>query len=190
MEGESVRKGIFIMEGYRENEQEAAGTQAAGTQSRLHAYFPFYMRMEGTHVLVFGAGTVAARRVRALAKTACALTVIAPECGEEMRELLDGYGARIHYVRGAYRSGCLSQEDMDFVFAATDDAAVNLAIYRECRHREIPVNVASDHKLCSFYFPATVEKDGLIVAVASAEASGDTHRAVKEMRERIERMLF
>lgn len=154
-----------------------------------YAYFPFYMRMEGAHVLVFGAGQIAARRVAALVKTACRLTVIAPECGEEMRELLAEYGTCITYVNGVYRSGCLAEENMDFVFAATSDAKVNEAIYRECRHREIPVNVASDHRLCSFYFPATLEADGILIAIASADASENTHKEVKELRERIEGVL-
>ena len=154
-----------------------------------YAYFPLFMRMEGAHVLVFGAGEIAARRVEALVRTACALTVIAPECGEKMRGLLAEYGPRITYVEGVYRSGCLVDEDMDYVLAATDDAAVNEAICRECRHREIHVNVASNHRLCSFYFPAVTEHDGILLAAASGDASGDTHKKVKELRERLETAL-
>lgn len=174
--------------GEKSMEQAASEILKTETEGCGYAYFPLFMRMEGAHVLVFGAGEIAARRVRVLAKTACRLTVIAPECGEEMQRLLDAYGTRISYVAGVYRSGCLVEEDMDFVFAATNDAAVNAAIYRECRHREIHVNVASDHRLCSFYFPATVEKDGLLIAIASANASEHTHKYVKKMREDIERM--
>ena len=44
-----------------------------------YLYFPFYMRMEDARILVFGAGEIAARRAAMLAKTACRLTVIAPE---------------------------------------------------------------------------------------------------------------
>lgn len=154
-----------------------------------YLYFPLYMRMEDAHVLVFGAGEIAARRAAMLAKTACRLTVIAPECGEEMRKLLSGSGSCIVYIEGVYRSGCLANEDMDYVFAATSDEAVNEAIYRECRHREIPVNVASNHELCSFYFPATVEEDGVLIALASADASKQTHKKVKELRRSVERAL-
>lgn len=82
------------------------------------------------------------------------------------------------------------EEDMDAVIAATNDPKVNEAIYRECRHRDIYVNVASDHTLCSFYFPATLETDdGLLLAIASGQATEDTHKAVKAMRERLEREL-
>lgn len=159
--------------------------------TQTHKYFPLYINLEGEHIVIFGAGEVAARRAAALARTSCKLTVIAPECGEKMQRLLDEQKGRITYIKDVYRSGCLMEEDMAFVFAATDDAAVNEAIFRECRHRGIYVNVASDHRLCSFYFPATVEDEesGLLIAVASTNASGHTHKKVKELRRKIERGL-
>ena len=159
-------------------------------ESNKWNYFPLYVKMDGVHIVLFGAGVIAARRAQALAKTNCRLTVIAPECGEEMRKLLDVYGDRMTYVEDVYRNGCLMEENMDVVIAATNDPAVNEAIYRECRHREILVNVASDHTLCSFYFPATVEtEDGLLLAIASGQATDETHQKVKEMREKLEREL-
>ena len=155
-----------------------------------HQYFPFYVKMDGSHIVIFGAGEIAARRTAALMKTTCRLTVIAPECGEVMKALLGAYGDRITYVKDVYRSGCLMEEDMDAVIAATDDPKVNEAIYRECRHRDIYVNVASDHSLCSFYFPATVEtEDGLLLAIASGKATDETHQKVKALREKLEQEL-
>ena len=155
-----------------------------------HRYFPFYVKMDGSHIVIFGAGTVAARRAAALAKTTCRVTVIAPGCSEEMKALLDANEDCMTYVQDVYRFGCLMEEDMDAVIAATNDPKVNEAIYRECLHRDIYVNVASDHTLCSFYFPATVEtEDGLLIAIASGQATDDTHQKVKVMRERIENDL-
>ena len=150
-------------------------------------YFPFYVKMDGSHIVLFGAGEIASRRAAVLVKTTCCLTVIAPECSEEMKALIDAYGERMTYVQGVYRSGCLMEEDMDAVIAATGDSKVNEAIYRECRHRGIYVNVASDHTLCSFYFPATLEtEEGLLVAIASGQATEDTHKSVKALREKLE----
>lgn len=161
-----------------------------GNREQVHQYFPFYVKMDDTHIVLFGAGIIAARRAQALVRTTCRMTVIAPECGEEMQALLDSYGDRITYVKDVYRFGCLMEEDMDAVIAATDDPAVNEAIYRECRHRDIYVNVASDHTLCSFYFPATLEtEDGLLLAIASGKATDETHRSVKALREKLEREL-
>lgn len=159
-------------------------------KEQTYQYFPFYVKMDGMHIVIFGAGVVAARRAAALVKTPCRLTVIAPECGEEMKALLAGRGDCITYVKDVYRAGCLMDEDMDAVIAATDDPAVNDAIYRECRHRELYVNVASDHTKCSFYFPATLEtEEGLLLAIASGQATDETHQKVKEMREKLQREL-
>lgn len=171
--------------------ESAPAMDCDGGMIQTHKYFPLYIKLEGEKIVVFGAGEIAARRAAALARTACELTVIAPECGEEMQRLLDEWRERITYIKDVYRSGSLMEEDMAFVFAATDDAAVNEAIYRECRHRDIHVNVASDHRLCSFYFPATVEDEesGLLIAVASTDASKQTHRQVKELRQKIEDRL-
>ena len=155
-----------------------------------HQYFPFYVKVDGSHIVIFGAGTVAARRAAALAKTTCRVTVIAPECSGEMKALLDANEDCMTYVQDVYHFGCLMEEDMDAVIAATNDPKVNEAIYRECRHRDIYVNVASDHTLCSFYFPATVEtEDGLLIAIASGQATDDTHQKVKAMREKLENDL-
>lgn len=153
-----------------------------------YKYFPLYVRMEDAHIVIFGAGVIAARRVAALAKTPCRLTIIAPECSEQMQGLLDQWQDRITYVNDRYHPGCLMEEDMDAVIAATDDPAVNEAIYRECRHREIHVNVATDHTLCSFYFPATVEvpDSELLIAIASGKANAQTHQHVRRLREQIE----
>ena len=57
-----------------------------------------------------------------------------------------------HAVELMFLERNIPEEDMDAVIAATDDPTVNEVVYRECRHREIPVNVATDHTLCSFYF--------------------------------------
>lgn len=158
-----------------------------GNREQEHQYFPFYVKMDGTHIVLFGAGIIAARRAQALVRTTCRMTVIAPECGEEMQALLDSYGDRITYVKDVYRFGCLMEEDMDAVIAATNDPLVNEAIYRECRHRDIYVNVASDHTLCSFYFPATLEtEEGILVAIASGKATDETHQSVKALREKLE----
>lgn len=156
-----------------------------------YKYFPLFVKMEGVRVLVFGAGDVATRRVRELAKTTCELTVVAPDCSKEMEELIQQWEGRIQYVNDVYRPGCLMEEDMDLVLALTDDEKVNETIYRECRHRDIKVNVASNHELCSFYFPAIVDvaESELLVAIASADATKETHAKVRALRERLEAEL-
>ena len=53
-----------------------------------YEYFPFYIRMEDQKIVVFGAGTIAARRVGKLLGTKAQITVIAPKLCDEMKRLL------------------------------------------------------------------------------------------------------
>ena len=140
-----------------------------------YEYFPFYIRMEDQKIVVFGAGTIAARRVGKLLGTKAQITVIAPKLCDEMKHLLAQHPDRLQYMEDRYRPGCLGAENMDFVFALTDDPAVNAAIVRECRHRELLVNNASDHRMCDFYFPATIEAGELLIAIASTRSGDGTH---------------
>ena len=53
------------------------------------AYFPLFVNLEGRRVLVVGGGKIAARRIRTLLEFGCEITVVAPEVGEELREMLE-----------------------------------------------------------------------------------------------------
>ena len=53
------------------------------------AYFPLFVDLEGRQVLVVGGGKIAARRIRTLLEFGCEITVVAPEVGEELREMLE-----------------------------------------------------------------------------------------------------
>ena len=53
------------------------------------AYFPLFVNLEGRRVLVVGGGKIAARRIRTLLEFGCEITVVAPEVGEELLEMLE-----------------------------------------------------------------------------------------------------
>lgn len=57
------------------------------------------------------------------------------------------------------------------VIAATDDRAVNRRVAAECKRRGLPVNVVDDARLCDVVFPLTIDRDPIIISVASGAAS-------------------
>lgn len=157
-------------------------------------YFPLFLDMTDKEVLVFGAGKIAARRVDTLLRFGVRITLVAPEISDEMQKILKQLGEEKNpayvgcmkeIVTGRYRPGCIS-ESMDYVLAVTDDDSVNEGIYRECRHREIPVNVASDQTKCDFYFPAVIETEDVTVGVTSG---GRNHKKVSEIANLIREKL-
>ncbi len=94
-------------------------------------------------------------------------------------------GGRIKAVeKDVYRQGTIS-EDVDFVMAATDDCEVNEGIFRECRHRELLVNVITDKEKCNFHFPAVVKKENVIIGIASG---GENHGKVSEIAAKLRDM--
>lgn len=175
----------------------------------VSTYFPIFLNMEGKNIRVFGGGKIAARRVRALLQFGADVCVVAPEIAKELEDLaaisekqkrpedLQQFsGKQIQPERLAqhgqitlsyrkYQPGELTEED--FVFAATDNEQVNHAIFQECRHKEIPVNVSSDKEKCDFYFPGIVRDGDITIGIASG---GKDHKKVAEVAARIREWLL
>lgn len=146
-------------------------------------YFPIFMNMTDKQVQVFGGGKVAARRTRVLLEFGANVQVTAPEISEELEELAKKTGnLTLEYRK--YRPSEL--QEVDFVIAATNDEAVNTIIFRECRHKSIWVNVASDKEKCDFYFPGIAQEGDITVGVT---ANGKDHRKAAEVTEEIRRLL-
>ena len=68
------------------------------------AYFPLFVNLEGRRVLVVGGGKIAARRIRTLLEFGCEITVVAPEVGEELLEMLESDAGTV-YAEEKRKSG-------------------------------------------------------------------------------------
>lgn len=149
----------------------------------MSRYFPLFVNLEGKHVIVYGAGNIASRRILSLLKFDCDLMVIAPEPSDEVKKL-SGEG-RLLLKREAYRPGDIP-EDACLVLAATNSKEVNARIRAECREKQIPVNVSSDKSLCDFYFPGLAVCGDLVAGVT---AGGADHKKAGKAAEEIRAML-
>ncbi len=141
----------------------------------MSAYFPIFLNIEKKKFLVFGAGRIASRRIRALLKYGAGVRVTAPRIHEAVMQLQKMYPGQLQTEQRVYCMGEIQNTEADFVLAATDDKKVNACIFRECRDKKIPVNNASDRSQCDFYFPALVEQDHLVAGVTSTD--GDHKKA-------------
>lgn len=148
------------------------------------SYFPLFVELEGKPIALYGAGRIAARRLRGLLRFGAHVTVTAPEISQEVQELAEQYAAQVTVIRMRYRMGTIP--NVMLVLSATDDAQVDRQIYDECREKGIPVNIASDQRLCDFYFPALMEHDGLVVGISSG---GTDHGKVKAVSAALREML-
>jgi len=158
--------------------QEDVATAKGGES----AYFPAFIDLRGKLCLVVGGGEVAARKARSLLAAGACVRVIAPEVCDEMSALLRSAGVT-HDCR-EYADGDLAGSVL--VFAATDDADVNAAVYREATRRGILVNVVDDPAHCTFIVPSQVVRDGVCIAIST---QGQSPALARHLREKIEQAV-
>lgn len=138
-------------------------------------HFPIFVNLKDQPVLIVGGGAVAFRKLQKLAPYGAKLTVTAPRA---LPELASFPGVKLR--RREFRVSDLRPRPA-LVIAATDNQAVNSAVSDLCRKRHIPVNVADDPSLCSFLFPALVQRGGFSAGISTGGASPTAAAYYKEL---------
>lgn len=139
---------------------------------KVKRYFPIFVNLEGRKTVFIGGGQIAERRIRTLLEFDAEIIVYSLDLTDDIKKLADT--GRIIYENKAYEKGLVL--DAYFVVAATGNDEVNMEIYKECKEKNIMVNVISDKALCDFYFPGIVNVDDITVGVCG---SGNDHKKVK-----------
>jgi uroporphyrin-III C-methyltransferase/precorrin-2 dehydrogenase/sirohydrochlorin ferrochelatase len=132
--------------------------------------FPLLLDVSGRDVLVVGAGTVAARRVRALLDAGAVVRVVAPEARADIGAPLTRRAFDVADVDGAW-----------LVFACTSDPAVNAAVAAAAARRNVFCVRADDADGGTARTPAVLRRDGITVAVNG----GDDPRRAARLRDAI-----
>ena len=145
-------------------------------------FLPIFLNLKGARCLVVGGGAVAARKVGLLLGCGAKVAVVAPELGETLAA--EKAAGRIEHVATRFEDAHLAGATVGI--AATDDHAVNEAVSRAARMRDIPVNVVDSPELCSFIFPSIVDRSPMVVAVSTGGASPVLARL---MRAKLETMI-
>ena len=147
--------------------------------------FPVFMKLEARPCLVVGAGNIAHSKIESLLAAGARLTVVSPEALPEVEALAGRFaGDRFTWHRRAF-----TPSDLDGIFlvvAATDEAAVNQAVYREAVARNILCNAVDDPPHCDFYFPSIVSRGDLQIAISTA---GESPAFAQQLRREIDAQL-
>lgn len=143
---------------------------------------PIFIKLAGRNCLLVGAGNVALEKIRTLLPTGLRLRVIAPQANPEIRELADA-----HQLDWLQRPFAIDDLDGQFlVIAATDNPAVNAAVYQGCVERDIPCNSVDDIPNCDFFFGAIVTRGPLQIAIST---SGESPAVAQRLRREIDDQL-
>ena len=141
--------------------------------------FPLFVELTGKAAVVVGGGAIGLRRAAVLQRFGARVTVIAPE----IREKPEGIAGLLR----SYQSGDLTGAFL--AVAATNDRAVNHAVYEEARDRGILVNVCDCPDECDFYFPAICQTETLVAGlVGDGSDHRRTARAAKAVRKTLEEL--
>jgi len=145
-------------------------------------YLPIHVDTENTRIGVFGGGPAAEAKLRTIIKTNAHITVFAKKISAEIKNWVDQN--RIDWVKAGFSSDMLS--GFELIYAATEDYSLNTAISRAARNSGIFVNVADQKEDCSFITPAIVNRDPVIVSIATAGTSPGMARTIKsDLEERL-----
>lgn len=135
--------------------------------------------LDGRRSLVIGGGKVADRKVRALLEAGAKVTVISPSLVPELDHL--SQEDRIQVLRRAYRPGDL--EGVFLVIAATDDPALNHAVWEEAQRCGCLINVVDDPRHSNFILPAVLRRGEFTLSISTGGGSPALARRIREQLE-------
>ena len=130
-------------------------------------YLPLFFDLKHRSVLLVGGGDVALRKARLLIRAGAQVTVVAHSVNDELARLLATHNGKV--ILGDYGAEQLRHKVL--VLAATDDEVLNEQVYRDAVAMQIPVNVVDNPPLCTFIFPAIVDRSPIVIGISSGGQS-------------------
>lgn len=131
--------------------------------------YPVNLRLSGRRCLVVGGGAVALAKVTGLLGAGAVVDVVAPRIIDDLAALAARPDVAVAAEVRPYRPGELVGYRL--VITATDDPAVNRAVFDEGEAAGIWVNSADDPANCSFTLPARVRRGDLMVTISTSGRS-------------------
>lgn len=145
-------------------------------------YFPIFVDCEQLNVLVVGGGEVATRKVELILKTPAQVTLVSPDLTPSLQGLVNDN--KITYIEGNYQKALL--ENMQLVFVATADNALNQQISQDAQAQKVLANVVDSPALCKFITPSIIDRSPVTFAISS---EGQSPVLIRYWRERLETLI-
>lgn len=148
----------------------------------MKTYPIFLVHLAGRRCIVLGGGSEAERKARELLDCEAAVTVVAGEASEGIRELSGG--GRLEWIARDYRTGDLRGAFL--AISAVADRSLNVDIAREARRERVLLNAMDDPDRCDFIAGSLVRRGPLTVGISTG---GAAPALAVRLRERLEREL-
>merc|ERR1711977_357862 len=126
-------------------------------------------QIRNKRVLVVGGGEVAAGRILNVLNADAKVTVVSPREGLNPEVAYRIEKGQVDYVDRKFEPSDL--DNVDMVLTAVDDPAASTVIWKLCKERKIPANIADVPPECDFYF-GSVHRDGPLQIMVSTNGKG------------------
>ncbi|MCK5477578.1 MAG: NAD-binding protein, partial [Methylococcales bacterium] len=130
-------------------------------------YFPLFIKLKQQNCLVIGAGEVATRKIELLARAGAVITVIAIEISPAIASMQQTH--KLILKQKAFEKEDI--KEFRLVVSATNNTETNQLVADTATELNIPINVVDNPALCSFIFPAIIDRSPIIAAISSGGAS-------------------
>lgn len=146
------------------------------------ALFPIFLKLTDRRCVVIGAGHLAESKIESLRAADARITVIATHASLPIREQAIAGELTLHLR--PYQTGDLAGAFL--VVAATNDPAVNRAVFVEAESSGVLCNAVDDPPFCDFYFPSVVRRGDLQIAISTA---GQSPALAQQLRKQLNEQL-
>ena len=151
--------------------------------SQANELYPIFLKVHQLQVLIVGGGNVALEKLTFLLKSSpnAQIELVAPEIREEVRKLAAKHNVEL--IEESYHINDLQGKDL--VIVATDNPAINIQVYEDCKSRNTLVNVADTPQYCDFYLGGIVTKGHVKIAISTNGKSPTTAKRLRQFFEEV-----
>ncbi len=145
--------------------------------------YPIFLKVHQLEVLIVGGGNVGLEKLSFLLKSSphANVQLVAPEINREILELAKKH--QVNLYNESFDNTFL--ENKHLVIVATDNEAINIEIYNECKRRNLLVNLADNPKYCDFYLGGIVTKGNVKIAISTNGKSPTTAKRLRQFFEEV-----
>ena len=145
--------------------------------------YPIFLKTNQLEVLIVGGGFVALEKLSFLLKSSpnSNVTIVSPFFREETITLANTFDVKM--IVADYNNSYL--KDKHIVIATTDKVDVNVEVYKDCKERNILVNVADNPPYCDFYMGGIVTKGNVKIAISTNGKSPTTAKRLRQFFEEV-----
>lgn len=150
----------------------------------MNTLYPIFIKAHQLQFLIVGGGYVALEKLEFLYKSSpeAQVTMVAPFVRKETLAFIQD--KPVNLILKKYRRRHLKNKNI--VIATTDQPEVNLKVNRDCKKRNILVNVADTPDQCDFYMGGIVTKGNLKIGIST---NGKSPTLAKRLRQWLEAIL-